>query len=55
MVWQANRIGERLKMKVLVINGSPVKNGATAEIVRIVTDCLEKRHNVKTYDLTIMI
>ena len=31
-------------MKVLVINCSPVRNGATAEIV---TDCLEKRHNVK--------
>lgn len=36
-----------VKMKVLVINCSPVRNGATAEIVKIVTDCLEKRHNVK--------
>lgn len=34
-------------MKVLVINCSPVRNGATAEIVKIVTDCLEKRHNIK--------
>lgn len=34
-------------MKVLVINCSPVRNGATAEIVKIVTDCLKKRHNVK--------
>lgn len=34
-------------MKVLVINCSPVRNGATAEIVKIVTDCLEKRHYVK--------
>lgn len=34
-------------MKVLVINCSPVRNGATAEIVRIVIDCLEKKHNVK--------
>ena len=36
-----------VKMKVLVINCSPVRNGATAEIVKIVTDCLEKRHNIK--------
>lgn len=34
-------------MKVLVMNCSPVRNGATAEIVKIVTDCLEKRHDVK--------
>ena len=34
-------------MKVLVMNCSPVRNGATAEIVKIVTDCLEKSHNVK--------
>lgn len=36
-----------VKMKVLVINCSPVRNGATAEIVKIVTDCLVKRHNAK--------
>ena len=45
-------------MKVLVINCSPVRNGATAEIVKIVTDCLKKRHNVKNiciddYDINI--
>ena len=34
-------------MKVLVMNCSPVRNGATAEIVNIVTDCLEKKHDVK--------
>ena len=33
-------------MKVLVMNCSPVRNGATAEIVNIVTDCLEKKHDV---------
>ena len=34
-------------MKVLVMNCSPVRNGATAEIVKIVSDCLEKIHDVK--------
>ena len=34
-------------MKVLVMNCSPVRNGATAEIVNIVTACLEKKHDVK--------
>lgn len=34
-------------MKVLVVNCSPVRNGATAEIVNIVTACLEKKHDVK--------
>ena len=29
-------------MKVLIMNCSPVRNGATAEIVNIVTACLEK-------------
>ena len=33
-------------MKVLVMNCSPVRNGATAEIVNIVTACLEKKHDV---------
>ena len=45
-------------MKVLVMNCSPVRNGATAEIVNIVTDCLEKKHDVKNiciddYDIII--
>ena len=34
-------------MKVLVMNCSPVRNGATAEIVNIVTARLEKKHDVK--------
>ncbi len=29
-------------MKILVINCSPVKNGATAEIVKLVSDFVEK-------------
>ena len=36
-----------VKIKVLVMNCSPVRNGATAEIVNIVTTCLEKKHDVK--------
>ena len=35
-----------VKMKVLAMNCSPVRNGA-AEIVNIVTACLEKKHDVK--------
>lgn len=35
-------------MKVLVMNCSPVRNGATAEIVNIVMGCLEKRYDVKS-------
>lgn len=35
-------------MKALVINCSPVKDGATAEIVRIVSDCLAGRYDVKS-------
>ena len=35
-------------MKVLVINCSPVRNGATAEIVKIVSDYLKEEHEVKT-------
>ena len=34
--------------EVLVMNCSPVRNGATAEIVNIVTARLEKKHDVKT-------
>ena len=36
-----------VKMKVLVMNCSPVRNGAAAEIFNIVTACLEKKHDVK--------
>lgn len=36
-----------VKMKVLVMNCSPVRNGATAEIVKIVTGCLKNGHDVK--------
>ena len=42
-------------MKVLIMNCSPVRNGATAEIVNIVTACLEKNMMLKTYVLMIMI
>lgn len=34
-------------MKVLVMNCSPVKNGATAEIVSVVSECLLKKHDVR--------
>lgn len=34
------------KLKVLVINCSPVRNGATAEIVTIVSDCLKNKYKV---------
>lgn len=34
-------------MKVLVMNCSPVKNGATAEIVNIVAQCMNDVHEVK--------
>lgn len=35
-------------MKVLVINCSPVRNGATAEIINIVSEYLGKTHEVNT-------
>ncbi len=35
-------------MKTLIINCSPVRNGATAEKVKIVTGCFENRHDVKS-------
>lgn len=35
-------------MKALIMNCSPVRNGATAEIVKIVCDCLKKRYDVKS-------
>ena len=39
--------GVRNEMKTLVINCSPVKNGATAEIVRIVSEQLFERMTIK--------
>ena len=33
-------------MKVLIINCSPVRNGATAEIANIVSDCLKERYDI---------
>lgn len=35
-------------MNTLVINCSPVRNGATAEIVHIVSECLKHKFNVKS-------
>ena len=35
-------------MNALVMNCSPVRNGATAEIVRIVSDCLKQKYAVKS-------
>ena len=35
-------------MKVLVINCSPVRDGATAEIVNIVSGCLKERYDVRS-------
>lgn len=34
-------------MKVLLINCSPVRNGATAEIIKIVNLCLKIKHDVR--------
>ncbi len=34
-------------MRALVINCSPVKNGAAAEIVNIISECLTERYEVK--------
>ncbi len=34
-------------MNVLVMNCSPVRNGATAETVNIIAECLKERHTVK--------
>lgn len=35
-------------MKALVMNCSPVRNGATAEIVNIVSECLRARYDVRS-------
>ena len=34
-------------MRVLVMNCSPVRNGATAEIINIVYDCLKERYDLR--------
>ena len=38
-------------MKILVINCSPVKNGATAEIVKIVSNCVSKENEVRSVSI----
>ncbi len=35
-------------MKTLVINGSPVKTGATAEIVQVISNSLKHKMDVKS-------
>ncbi len=35
-------------MNALVMNCSPVKNGATAEIVHIISECLKEKYTVKS-------
>ena len=35
-------------MKALIINCSPVKNGATAEMVKIVAEELKQKYDVKS-------
>ena len=35
-------------MNALVLNCSPVRNGATAEIVSVVADCLTDRYTVRS-------
>ena len=36
------------KMNALIINCSPVKNGATAEIVKIANDCIKQEYDTTT-------
>ena len=36
------------KMNALIINCSPVKNGATAEIVRIVEECIKQKYDTSS-------
>ena len=38
-------------MKALIINCSPVKNGATAEIAAIISNCLEARYEVRSVSI----
>ena len=35
-------------MKALVMNCSPVRNGATVEIVSIISECLTERYEVRS-------
>ena len=35
-------------MKALVMNCSPVRNGATAEIAKIVSECLSSKYDVNS-------
>ena len=35
-------------MNVLIINCSPVKKGATAEIVKIANDCIKQKYDTTT-------
>lgn len=35
-------------MKILLINCSPVRNGATAEIVKVVNSCLKKDNEIRS-------
>ena len=44
MLWHERKI----IMNILLINCSPVQNGATAEIIKIVNSFLEKGHNTKS-------
>lgn len=37
-------------MNALIINCSPVRTGATAEIVKIVTEQLSTRYDVRSYN-----
>ena len=36
------------KMNALIINCSPVKNGATAEIVKIAEECIKEKYDTTT-------
>lgn len=44
---QACFVGKE-KMNALIINCSPVKNGATAEIVKIANDCIKHKYDTTT-------
>ncbi len=35
-------------MRTLIVNGSPVNNGATAELVKIIASCLQERAEAQT-------
>jgi NAD(P)H-dependent FMN reductase len=42
---------ERLKMKILVLNGSPKKNGTTAALLRAVVEGIDKSHSIDWLDV----